>query len=156
MFVNRKERRRKGMRESAIIWYMGKTSSLPGNTRERGDEEERKKRGIGPRRGCSRGRVDHFISLKNVDENGWKRICRVFFYFLFRLNIELSLISSTLTSCRISFQSFIIRVVFISNFRWKRTVQMTQNLRSLTFVLCLSDRAVTSCVTGEHTQLSPI
>ena len=65
---------------------MGKTSSLPGNTRERGEEEERKKRGIGPRRGCSRGRVDHFISLKNVDENGSKGF--VAFLFLFRLNIE--------------------------------------------------------------------
>ena len=33
-------------------------------------EEKRKKKGIGPRRGCSQSRVDYFISLKNVDENG--------------------------------------------------------------------------------------
>ena len=96
MFVNRKERRRKGMQKSAIIWYMGKTSSLSGNTRERGDKEERMKRGIGPRGGCRRGRVDHFISLKNVDENGWKGF--VAFLFLFRLNIEWNISSSKLIS----------------------------------------------------------
>ena len=99
MFVNRKERKKKGMRESALNWIYGKDIvfawEYQGKRRRRRKKEEgnRTKTRMQPR---ARG------PFHLVEECGWewmKRICRVF-YFLSRLNIELSLSSSILINRR--------------------------------------------------------